>query len=134
MAFVAASADGKCYLAVMAGAAGFVMLHVAHGKMLGTGPIGEYLCMAGRALIIHAEVEIMAENCMAEPFNLEDYIMRLETLVTGVAIVIDAECPLTVMAGSAGFTPVHFSHGNGFFLARQDLVIVTAFAMNAAFA
>ena len=110
------------------------MLHVAHAKMLCPGLVGENLRMAGRALVIHAEVEIMAEDCMGEPFNLEDDVVRLKTFVTGVAIIIDGECPLTVMTGSAGFPSVHFCHGHGLFFTRQDLFIVATLAIYAAFA
>jgi hypothetical protein len=72
-------------------------------------------------------MEFVAEDGIADSFDTEGDVMRLHTLVAGAAVVFDGKCFFAVMAGAAGFSLIHFSHGYIFFFTGYDLAVMTAF-------
>jgi len=121
VALAAVAGGGESVFAAVAGAAGFSLLHVGHGVVFGTGPVGEEFRVAIGTLI-HAKVEVVAEGGVGNPFDLEwDRLRRCHPLVALAAVAGDGECFLVVVTGTAGFTLPHLGHGH---VADTDDVLV----------
>lgn len=95
--------------AVMAGAAGFTFVHIAHLGFECSCFEREYLGMAVGALE-HAEMEFVAEACVTG-FGLERDNAWFVPFVALVALTGYGECILAIVAGAAGFAGFHTCHG-----------------------
>ncbi len=131
VAAVAVAGDGGCILAVVAGAAGFALLHVGHGEAAAYPFVGEDFGMAGGALVIHVEMKLVAEDRVVDPLGLEHHLFRLHSFVAGAAVLFHGECALAVMTGAARLSLLHFRHGDRFAVGDYDLAVVAALALAA---
>ncbi len=109
MAFDAVAGSYESVLAVVAGAAGFTLVHVAHGCFERAGFEREDLGVAVGAFV-HAEVEFVAEVGLA-PISLKENVGRLVTFVAFVALAGDSKGVLAIVAGAARLAFLHAGHG-----------------------
>jgi len=128
VALVALACYGECLFAVVAGAAGFPLLHVGHGVVLRPCLEDEELGVA----ILAAErlgVEAVAEGYVADSLDLEGDLARLHPLVAVAAVADDGEGPLAVVAGAAGLPFFHLRHGGAAILAGDHGGVVACLAL-----
>jgi len=101
--------DTEAVLAVMAGAAGLAILHVAHGRFHLAGLIGEQFGVAVGTLV-HAQMEFMGKFGFAAVV-LEGDGGGLQSFVALAAVAARGKGVLAVMAGTAGLALDHVIHG-----------------------
>lgn len=101
VAFAAVAGHRKCLLAVMAGAAGFPLLHLGHGNLPGTDNI--LVAMAGAAFAAElGDVKLVLEDRISGPLHLEDYWAGLAFVAANAFSVIgNAEGLDAGVAGAA---------------------------------
>ena len=99
VAFFAVAACGEGILAVVTGAAGFPLFHIAHGVLLDAGLEREDLGVAVGTLV-HPQMDLVAEADQSR-IGLEGHLSRPEPLVALVALADHGEGVLAVMAGTA---------------------------------
>lgn len=109
MALDAVAGSYESILAVMAGAARFALVHIAHGCLECTGLEREGLGVTVGALV-HAEMEFMAEVCFTG-FGLEKNVGWFVPLVAFVALAGYRKGVLAVVADAARFALLHACHG-----------------------
>lgn len=85
-------------LPIMAGAAGFTLFHLGHGKALSRHPRGKNLVVAVITLE-HAQMQRMAEVHLTDIGYGEGDILR--AFMASVATAVDGEGNITLMAGAA---------------------------------
>lgn len=104
VAFGAIALDRKTGTAVVTGAAGFSLHHIAHGEACTPGSGNKELVVAV-GTFVHIQVKFMAEKSICIKGNV------LYRMALG-ATFLDAERCFPVMAGSARSAFLHLRHGN----------------------
>lgn len=116
----------------MASTAGFAFDHVVHAGLADDRFVWKEFCVAILAAI-SLGVEGVAEGGWCDSLEVEGDLFRLQAFVATIAVGCYNKCLLAVMAGTAGPSLFHFSHGHGLFLAGYDLAVVAALACSAGF-
>ena len=78
-------------------------------------------------------MDLMAEDCISYPFQLEGYFTRFHSVVTVAAVAGNSKRHLAVMTGSAGFPFFHLHHCYIAILAGDDFAVMAAAAGKACF-
>lgn len=109
MAAAAVIFDGERSVAIMAGATGLSGFHLLHADLVAVG-----LGLKGRRVTFitaeHFHVRGMTEWNVSDIFGHHGHIDR--AVMTGGAITANTKSGLSIMAGPAGLTSLHFLHSD----------------------
>lgn len=133
VALIALAGYRKGILAIVAGATRLALFHVGHGCMSYPSFVWEDLGMAVIAFK-HAEMDIVAEIGISKPFDLEDNFTGLHAFVAVPAIAGNTEGLFPIVAGTAGFSLFHLSHGYSLALGCYHFAIMAGAAFATCFA
>jgi hypothetical protein len=113
----------KGLFAVMTGATGFALFHLSHSDRLFYSHI-IYFGVADGA-IARFEMLLVAEGYRSRLFYFHGYIGNFVTFDA----ILEIEGSLTVVAGAAGFAPLHINHGVLIFFPEVVNCIMAGFAV-----
>lgn len=111
----------------MAAAAGSAFFHVSHADAAADGT-GVMTALAAVTLAVH--MGVMAENSVAFLDPVGDGTGDAAVALAAIFLRGNAERPFSVVAGAAGRTLLHFSHGVAAFLCKIINGIVAGLAVS----
>ena len=133
VALGAFAGNGEGVLAVVTGAAALAAFHGGHRGLERRGLEGEVLRVAGIALEIHPEMDLVTEygRCGFLTGNGEGDFLRVHPLVASAAVGCYGKRSLAVVADTALLALLHLGHGDVVLAGNDGLAIVAALTLAA---
>ena len=100
-------ADPESRVAIMAGTAGFAILHPGHANLVAVG-LGDKKIRMTFSTAEHLRVDVMTERNSADILSLNRHVSGVA--VTGHTVASDTKRGIAIMAGAAGFSGFHLFH------------------------
>jgi hypothetical protein len=103
----ASLADTESRVAIMAGTAGFAILHPGHANLVAVG-LGDKDIRMTFSTAEHLCMDVMTERNSADILSLNRHVSGIA--VTGHTVACNTKRSIAIMAGAAGFSGFHLFH------------------------